>query len=98
MTLSELSGKFFTRPTIAPPTKMYIFDSEDDADKWIECMYFGCKEHAYDLIAVHQSVRTIECTMKEKWYMAEVQQFYAVEPDVIVVVVEPYQSERRCEE
>ena len=90
MTLSELKRKFMSRPTVAPPTKAYVFVSEDSADNWIECNYFGKNNHAYELCFVIESDMTVEYSLKEKWCKAEVEQFYAVEPDVIVVVVEPY--------
>ena len=42
---------------------------------------------------VIQSDMKLEYTVKEVWCKAEVQHFYAVEPDVIAVVVEPQESE-----
>ena len=92
MTLSEFKSKFFSRPTIAKPTMLYVFESEDSADSWIECKYFGSDDNDYELAMVIQSDMILEYTVKEKWCKAEVQQFYAVEPDVIVVVVEPQES------
>lgn len=96
MTLSEFKSKFFSRPTIAPPATLYVFKSEDSADSWIECKYFNSDDHDYELDMVIQSDMILEYTVKEKWCKAEVQQFYAVEPDVIVVVAEP--QERSSEE
>lgn len=88
MTLAELKSKFYSRPTISPPTMLYVFQTEDSADAWIECKYFGSDDNSYDLVMVIQSDMVLEYTVKEEWCKAEVQQFYAVEPDVIVVVVE----------
>ena len=93
MTLSEFKSKFFSRPTIAPPTTLYVFSDEDSADSWIECKYFGSDNDDYELDMVIQSDMILEYTVKETWCKAEVQKFYAVEPDVIVVVVEPQESE-----
>jgi hypothetical protein len=93
MTLSEFKSKFFSRPTIAPPTTLYVFENEDSADSWIERKYFGSDNRNYKLDMVIQSDMILEYTVKEKWCKAEVQQFYAVEPDVIVIVVEPQESE-----
>lgn len=93
MTLSEFKSRFFSRPTIAPPTTLYVFTSEDSADSWIQCMYFDSDNHAYTLDMVIQSDMKLEYTVKERWCKAEVQQFYAVEPDVIVIVVEPQEIE-----
>lgn len=93
MTLSEFNSKFFSRPTIAPPTTLYVFKNEDSADSWIKCKYFGSNDHNYELDMVIQSDMILEYTVQEKWCKAEVQQFYAVEPDVIVIVVEPQESE-----
>jgi hypothetical protein len=93
MILSEFKSKFFSRPTIAPPTTLYVFKSEDSAESWIECKYFGSDKHDYELDMVIQSDMILKYTVKDKWCKAEVQQFYAVEPDVIVVVVELAESE-----
>lgn len=95
MTLSEFMSKFFSRPTIAPPTTLYVFESKDSADSWIECKYFGSDDHDYELVMVIQSDMILEYTIKEKWCKAEVQQFYAVEPDVIVIVVEPQEGSNK---
>ena len=92
MTLSEFKSIFFSRPTIASPTTLYVFESEDSADSWIECKYFCSDDNDYTLAMVIQSDMILEYTIKEKWCKAEVQQFYAVEPDVIVVVVEPQEG------
>ena len=93
MTLMEFKSKFFSRPTIAPPTMLYVFKTEASADNWIKCKYFGSDNHSYELDMVIQSDMVLEYTVKEKWCKAEVQQFYAVEPDVIVVVVDLLESE-----
>lgn len=94
MTLREFESKFFSRPTIVPPTTLYVFESENSADSWIECKYFGSDDHAYELVMVIRSDMILEYTVKEKWCKAEVQQFYAVEPDVMVVVVEPQERKK----
>lgn len=93
MTLSEFYNKFFSRPKTSSTTKLYIFGDEDSADNWIKCKYFGSDYGAYVLYMVIQSDMKLEFTVKEPWCKAEVQQFYAVEPDVIVVVLEPPKSE-----
>lgn len=89
MTLNELSAKFFSRPTVAPPTKMFIFTDEDSADNWVECMYLGNKDvgDAYELTAVFQSDFRMEYSIVESLCNAEVEHFYAVEADVLVVIV-----------
>ncbi len=94
MTLSELKSKFYSRPSIIPPTMLYVFTDEDSADSWIECKYFGSEDTSYELAFVLSSDMIAEYSLKEKWCKAEVQQFYAVEPDAIVVVVEPYKEEQ----
>ena len=93
MTLSEFKSNFFSRPPILSPTALYVFEDEESADNWIGCKYFGSNNHDYKLIMVIQSDMILEYTVREKWCKAEVQQFYAVEPDVIVVVVKPQESE-----
>lgn len=95
MTLRELKSKFFSRPTIIPPTTLYVFTNEASADSWIRCKYFGSNTHKYELEMVIQSDMILEYTVKDEWCKAEVQQFYAVEPDVIVVIVDdPHESEK----
>ena len=89
MTLSEFKSKFFSRPNIIPPTTIYVFEDEDSADSWIGDIYFGEDTRDYNLVMVLRSDMVTEYTVKEIWCKAEVQQFYAVEPDVIVAVVEP---------
>ena len=93
MTLSEFYSKFFPRPTILGPTTLYVFKDEDSADDWVKRKYFGLDHDSYELDMVIQSDMIIEYTVKEEWCKAEVQQFYAVEPDVIVVIAEPQESE-----
>lgn len=92
MTLSEFKSKFFSRPSIVPPSTLYVFDDEDSADSWIEDKYFGENNADYMLKFVLSSDMVAEYFLQERWCKAEVQQFYAVEPDVIVIVVEPYKE------
>jgi hypothetical protein len=93
MTLNEFNSKYFSRPTINPPATLYVFEDEDSAYSWVLCKYFGSDDHEYQLVMVIQSDMNLEYTIKEKWCKAEVKHFYAVEPDVIVVVVDPQESE-----
>lgn len=92
MTLSEFKSKFFSRPSIVPPTMLYVFEDEDSADSWIEDKYFGRDNGDYELACVVCSDMVAEYTLQERWYKAEIQQFYAVEPDVIVAVVTPWKE------
>lgn len=92
MTLSEFYSKFFSRPLITPPTTLYVFTDEDSADNWIECKYFGSTDNDYLVTFVLSSDMIAEYFLQEKWCKAEVLQFYAVEPDVMVIVVEPYKE------
>lgn len=94
MTLAEFKSKFYSRPSVVPPTMLYVFTDEYSADNWIECKYFGSTDHAYELSFVLSSDMIEGYYLQEKWCKAEVQQFYAVEPDVIVIVVEPYKEKR----
>lgn len=87
MTLSDFKSKFFSRPSVVPPTTIYFFESEDSADSWIESTYFGGSMTDYELTGVLRSDMIAEYTLKPEWCNAEIQQFYAVEPDVIVAVV-----------
>lgn len=91
MTLSEFNAKFFARPQVTGNNKIYVFHDEDSADNWIEYKYSMETEYFAELDMVIESSMILEHTVKEEWCKAEVQQFYAVEPDVIVVIVDnPY--------
>ena len=92
MTLEELNNKFYSRPNIVPPTTIYVFETDDSAESWIGCKYFGSNDSWYELAMVIQSNMVLSYFAKEEWCKAEVQQFYAVEPDVIVAVVKPYNA------
>lgn len=87
MTLSEFWDKFYSRPTISESSTLYVFDDEDSADHWIEDRYFnGCYHDDTLLFTIHSNLR-MRYFMETKWCNAEVLYFYAVEPDVIAVVI-----------
>ena len=94
MTLNEFNNKFFSRSEASQPTTLYIFTDEDSAEDWIKHKYFGADYNGYQLEMAIQSNMRIERTLKSEWCNAEVQHFYAVEPDVIAVVVERAGSEK----
>ena len=89
MTLEELKSKCFSMPGHVAPAILYVFTDEDSADDWIE------GESGYELTMVLQSDMVAHYTLKEEWCKAEVQQFYAVGEDELVVVVE--EPERKKE-
>lgn len=93
MTLSRLYSSFFARPKVVSASTLYVFQSEYSAEEWIECMYHGKNSHAYDLVATIRSDMMMEYTFQARWCNAEVEQFYAVEPDVIVAVVKAREDE-----
>lgn len=93
MTLFEFESKFFSRQSVlTPSTILYVFIDEESADNWIECKYFGGTDHDYELAFVLSGDMKAKYYLQEKWCKAEVQQFYAIEPNVIVIVVEPYKE------
>lgn len=93
MTLSEFKAKFFTRPGIIPPSTIYVFDDEENADSWIEDMYFNGDNRDCELACVLRSDMVAEYYLNERYCKAEIEHFYAVEPDVIVAVVNTYEGE-----
>ena len=93
ITLADFTSLFFSRPTIAPAPTMYVFEDEESVNSWIKDMYFNGNNRNYKLLFVLRSDTIPECFLKEKWCKAKVEQFYAVEPDAIVVVVESQESE-----
>lgn len=88
MTLNELALRFYAMPSLPGPSRLYIFRNEESADNWILDKYFGEDHRDYELLAVHQSDCRPELTLKDKWCKSEVMHFFAVEPDVLVVVLE----------
>ena len=88
MTLNELNRKFHTRPNMIEPNTIYVFHDEDSADNWYLDKYAEADTHDYELVAVLKSDFVMDYTMKEEWCNAEVVYFYAVEPDVLIAVVE----------
>ena len=97
ITLADFNSIFFTRPTIAPTSTMYVFDDEESADSWVMDMYFNEDNRDYDLLFVLRSDMIAEYFLKEKWCKAKVQQFYAVEPDVLVVVIKSQEESEDAE-
>ena len=94
MTLNEFNNKFYSRSEVSKPTTLYIFTDEDSAEDWIKHKYFGADYNSYQLEMAIQSNMRLERTLKSEWCNAEVQHFYAVEPDVIAVVVERAENEK----
>ena len=93
MTLSEFKSKCYSMPGTVEPTMLYVFADEDSADSWIESKYLGKDSTDYNLLAVIQSDFVVDYTMKSRWCKAEVQQFYAVAPDTVVVVIKEGDNE-----
>ena len=93
MTLNEFNNKFFSQHAPSEPTTLYIFADEDSAEGWIKHKYFGADYNGYQLDMAIQSNMKLERTLKSEWCNAEVQRFYAVEPDAIAVVVERAENE-----
>lgn len=91
MTLLEFDSKFYKRPSVVPPTTLYVFTDSDSADSWIKCKYFGSTDYNYELAFALSSDKIAKYALQEKWCKADVKHFYSVEPDVIVIVIEPYE-------
>ena len=94
MTLNEFNNKFFSRSEVSKPTTLYIFTDEDSAEDWIKHKYFDADYNSYQLDMAIQSNMRLERTLKSEWCNAEVQHFYAVEPDTIAIVVERAESKK----
>lgn len=90
MTLCELKSMFFSRPTIPYSPTIYVFGDENSADNWILHKYFGKDTTAFDQLFTLQSDYRADYFLQEKWWKCNVQHFYAVEPDVIVAVIEEF--------
>ena len=92
MTLQELSKRCFSRPTIAEPVTLYVFATEDSADEWVLGHYIEPEkeEHhrCYTLLMAIKSDMVLDYIIQKSWCEKEVQQFYAVAPDTLVVVLE----------
>ena len=87
MTLGELYAVFYRKPDTCEPSKMYVFNDEGSADSWVLDTYSGEENRDYELLMVIQSDFNLEITVTEEIRNAEVDQFCAVAPDTIVVVI-----------
>lgn len=87
MTLEELYLVFYRKPDTCEPSKMYVFEDDESADSWILDTYSGEENRDYEFLMVIQSDFKLEVTVTEEIRNAEVDQFCAVAPDTIVVVI-----------
>lgn len=87
MTLQELSNKCHSSYGEWKPVTFYVFEDEEYADNWVDSNYNG-SSRATMLLCVMRSDYKDEYYMKENILNAEVEHFYAVEKDVIVVVID----------
>lgn len=88
MTLKDFSYIFWTMSCNIEATTIYVFESEEQADSWVNCHYSDSTDHNYELIMALQSDMKIDYIIKDEWCNAEVTAFYAVEADKVVVIVE----------
>lgn len=65
-----------------------MFGDEEYADNWVDANYNGVDNTNTVLLCVMRSDYKNEYYMKEDILNAEVEHFYAVEKDVIVVVID----------
>lgn len=89
MKLSVFANMFLSCPENVPSVKLYIFNSEGSADDWIKDTYFGKNTRDWDLLAVYQSDYKMERCFNERLCNAEVEYFYAVAQDTMVVRIKP---------
>lgn len=87
MTLEELYNVFYRKPDTCEPSKMYVFNDEGSADSWVLDTYSGEENRDSELLMVIQSDFNLSVTVAEEIRNAEVDQFCAVAPDTIVVVI-----------
>ena len=88
MTLQELNNKCYSNPSEWKPVTFYVFNDEEYADNWVDANYNGGNTTNTMLLCVMRSDYKNEYYMKEDILNAEVEHFYAVEKDVIVVVID----------
>ena len=88
MTLQELNNKCHSSNEEWEPVTFYVFDDEEYADDWVDSNYNGGGSRTSMLLCVMRSDYEDEYYMKEDILNAEVEHFYAVEKDVIVVVID----------
>lgn len=92
MTLQELKSKCYSNPGEWKPVTFYVFNDENYADNWVDANYNGGDSTNTVLLSVLLCV--MRSDYKDEYYMkedilnAEVEHFYAVEKDVIVVVID----------
>lgn len=88
MTLHELNDKCYSSPGEQKPVTFYVFTDENYADNWLDYNYNGIENTNWMLLCVMRSDYTDSYYMKEDILNAEVEHFYAVEKDVIVVIID----------
>lgn len=85
MTLSEFYDQFcsqYDKPTL------YVFESEDDANGWLNYDCTLDDAPGFEISLVVKSDLKMDVTIKKEWCDAIVRIFYAVQCDVMCVVVE----------
>ena len=94
MKLIEFYSKFFERPKSVSPTTIYVFFDEESVENWI-LNTMGDTNSDWELVMVLSSHFKADYTIKEEWCNAEIEEFYAIAPDTIAVVLSS--EERSCE-
>lgn len=88
MTLEEFSSKAYGVSDKIYPSTIYVFDDEDDADKFIQCKYRGVYSDEWTLCFVLNSCYKTDVYIKDKWLKREIMHFFAIAENEFVVVLE----------
>lgn len=87
MTLERFLNMFFRTPDRADPPMIYVFDSTSDAENWLDYLSGKEKMCDYKLRMILSTDCQPKSFLKDEWVNAEIDTFYAVEKDIIAVVV-----------
>ncbi len=89
MTLGEFSDKLLSFSSSTAPASIYVFEDEDSVDNWItqrRCNVISNIREYYLSCVIHGDTNP-EYYLNKSFCEAEVEFFYAVEPDVIAVLI-----------
>lgn len=88
MKLKDISWCFFPVPHRLNDKILYVFEDIESAENWIANRHKEYDIVTWDILMVVNSARTIEFTVREEWCNANVTRLYAVDEDLIAVVIE----------
>lgn len=89
MTLEEFSDKLLSMDSSAVPTSIYVFEDESSMDNWTTERRCNVTTNVRDyyLSCVIHGDAAANYYLNKRFCEAEVEYFYAVEPDLVAVYI-----------